>query len=143
MEENIKVKLKVDLTRYGNGLVPGIEGYTIGRQGMWSRSNDNFITVCFPNIKTLDVLWDSLEIIDEEYLKQVQESNQKWMEELKTARNVRLYLGPKGGFRGLSFQYIDERGIECGYSNGFKDESTKIMKFFKENNIHIEEIREK
>ena len=42
---------------------------------MWSRANDNFVTVCFPNVATLDVLWKSLEIIDEEYLKRVKERN--------------------------------------------------------------------
>ena len=67
MEEQIKVKLLVDLTRYADGLVEGLEGYTVGSKGMWSRANDNFVTVCFSNIATLDVLWKSLEIIDEEY----------------------------------------------------------------------------
>ena len=75
---------------------------------MWSRANDNFVTVCFPNVATLDVLWKSLEIIDEEYLKRVKERNAKWLEELKTAKNVELNLGPKGGFRSLSFEYMSD-----------------------------------
>ena len=68
---NIKVELKTDLTKYGEGLIAGIKGITIGQQGIWSRSNDNFITVKFENNIILDALWNSLEIIDEEYLQKV------------------------------------------------------------------------
>lgn len=106
---------------------------------MWSRANDNFVTVCFPNVATLDVLWKSLEIIDEEYLKRVKERNAKWLEELKTAKNVELNLGPKGGFRSLSFEYMSD-GVTIHYSNGFKNEAEKIMQVFKENNIQIKKI---
>ena len=106
---------------------------------MWSRANDNFVTVCFPNVATLDVLWKSLEIIDEEYLKRVKERNAKWLEELKTAKNVELNLGPKGGFRSLSFEYMSD-GVPIHYSNEFKNEAEKIMQVFKENNIQIKKI---
>lgn len=107
MEETIKVKLLVDLTRYADGLVEGTEGYTIGSKGMWSRANDNFVTVCFPNIATLDVLWKSLEIIDEEWNRKW---NKKWREQLKTARCAKLHLDPRGGFRSLQFEYLDDNG---------------------------------
>ena len=95
MEEQIKVKLLVDLTRYADGLVEGSVGYTVGSNGMWSRANDNFVTICFPEIATLDVLWKSLEIIDEEYLKKAEEANKKWKEQLKSAKDVELHLGPR------------------------------------------------
>lgn len=52
--DNIRVKLKSDLTRYADGLLPGIEGYTIGRYGIWSRGSDRFVGVTFPGIATLD-----------------------------------------------------------------------------------------
>jgi len=143
MEENIKVKLLVDLTRYANGLVEGSEGYTVGSQGMWSRANDNFVTVCFPGIATLDVLWQSLEIIDEEYLKKVEEENKKWKEQLKTAKCVELHLGPRGGFRTLQFEYRDDNKVVCHYAIGFKNKADKIIEFFKENNISIKEIIDK
>ena len=71
IEKGMKVKLTVDLTQYAKGLVAGTEGITAGQQGMWSRGSDRFITVRFPGITTLDVLWDSLEIIDEEVLKEI------------------------------------------------------------------------
>ena len=54
MERKIKVKLTVDLTNYAKGLTADSEGYTVGRQGMWSRGSDRFITVNFPGIATLD-----------------------------------------------------------------------------------------
>ena len=140
MEEKIKVKLLVDLTRYADGLVEGSEGYTIGSKGMWSRANDNFVTVCFPNIATLDVLWKSLEIIDEEYLKKAEEWNKEWKKQLKTARCVELHLGPRGGFRSLQFEYLDDNGIVIHYANGFKNEADDIVEIFKANNIKIERI---
>jgi len=140
MEEQIKVKLLVDLTRYADGLVAGSQGYTIGSKGMWSRASDNFVTVCFPKIATLDVLWKSLEIIDEEYLKRAEESDKKWKEQLKTARCVELHTGPRGGFRSLQFEYLSSNKIINHYSNGIKSEADGIMEIFKANNIKIRKV---
>lgn len=140
MEEQVKVKLLVDLTKYVDGLVKGSKGYTVGNKGMWSKSNDNFVTVCFPNIATLDVLWKSLEIIDEDYLKRAEEWNKKWKEQLKTARCVELHLGPRGGFRCLQFEYLDANGMVIHYANAFKNESINIIETFKAYNIKIETI---
>jgi len=101
------------------------------------------VTVCFPGIATLDVLWQSLEIIDEEYLKKVEEENKKWKEQLKTAKCVELHLGPRGGFRTLQFEYRDDNKVVCHYAIGFKNKADKIIEFFKENNISIKEIIDK
>ncbi|MBU3131948.1 hypothetical protein J1C67_19140 [Clostridium gasigenes] len=95
---NIKVELKTDLTKYGEGLITGIKGITIGQQGTWSRSNDNFITVKFENNIILDVLWNSLEIIDEEYLQKLSKTKTTYLKELKTATNIIKTIGPKGGY---------------------------------------------
>ena len=63
MEEyGTRVRLKVDLTRYHTSLKVGVEGVTAGRQGLWSRNQDRFITVRFPET-TLDTLWKSLGVI--------------------------------------------------------------------------------
>ena len=142
MEEQIKVKLLVDLTKYADGLVEGSVGYTVGSNGMWSRANDNFVTVCFPEIATLDVLWKSLEIIDEEYLREAEEANKKWKEQLKSAKDVELHLGPRGGFRSLQFMYLDDNNIINHYAVGFKNEADNILKIFKENNIKVKEVIE-
>ena len=73
-------------------MVAGTEGITAGQQGMWSRGSDRFVTVRFPGITTLDVLWDSLEIIDEEVLKEMDRQKKLFVENLKSAKDVTLYV---------------------------------------------------
>lgn len=51
-----RVTLTEDLTKYGEGLVPGLQG-TIGPDnGEWSRGSDRFVWVRFDNGMSLDVL---------------------------------------------------------------------------------------
>ena len=59
-----RVKLKTDLTRYGKGLVVGIEGVTIpnAKFSIWG-SEERFVAVRFDNGFELDVLYKSLEIL--------------------------------------------------------------------------------
>ena len=140
MERGTKVKLTADLTNYAAGLVAGTEGITVGQQGMWSRGSDRFVTVRFPGIATLDVLWDSLEIIDEEALKEIERQNQLFAENLKGAKDVTLCVGPRGGFKYLSYSYTDkESGINVHTSVGFRDKAYKIMDILKQYHIPIEE----
>ncbi|HWO98313.1 MAG TPA: hypothetical protein VNM45_18665 [Bacillus sp. (in: firmicutes)] len=139
MEDKIKVRLKTDLTKYLKGLVAGSEGHTVGRFGMWSRGNDNFIGVHFPGIGTLDVLWSSLEIIDEEYLKKAEERRKQRFEEYKSAKDIIKYVGSRGGFKGLSFSYRTLDGITVHYSNGFKQESEELIKYFQEIGLKVNE----
>lgn len=139
MYERIQVKLKVDLTHYLKGLTAGTEGYTIGNYGIWSRANDNFTGVHFPGLGLLDVLWSSLEIIDQKYLEEMEFLRKQRMEEFKTAKRITKYVGPRGGFKGLSFEYTNSNGITVRYSNGFKQESEKLIEYFKELNLKVEE----
>ncbi len=136
-EYGLKVRLRTDLTRYNKGLVPGVEGVTAGRQGMWSHVQDRFITVRFEGIATLDVLWSSLEIIDEDYLKQVEEDEKKFKEELKTARNVKIVFGPKGGFRYLDLEY-DSDGHQWHRSIGSKSEADEVVQVLKGYGIPVQ-----
>ena len=136
LEKGTKVKLIVDLTRYANGLVAGTEGITVGRQNLWSKGSDRFVTVCFPGITTLDVLWKSLEIIDEEALKEIDCQEKLFAENLKRANEVTLYVGPRGGFKYLSYSYIDkESGINVHTSVGGRNQAYKILDTLKEYNI--------
>lgn len=138
MERNVKVKLTVDLTKYAKGLIPGTEGVTVGSQGMWSRGSDRFITVSFPGITTLDVLWDSLEIIDKEVIQENKRQKKIFAENLKTAQDVTLYLGSKGGFKALSYSYFDrDSGITVHTSVGFKKEAYEIIEILKTHNVPI------
>lgn len=138
MDRQIKVKLNSDLSRYEKGLLPGIEGYTIGQYGTWSRGSDRFIGVCFPGIATLDVLWESLEIIDDEYLKEVALIRKKEVADFKSARNVIKYVGPKGGFRYISYEYTSEDGITNHVSNGSKSDADKLIGIFNQYGINVE-----
>lgn len=140
MKRNIKVKLTRDLTKYAEGLVSGTEGITVGRQGIWGRGSDRFITVNFPGVATLDVLWNSLEIIDEEVIQENEKQKSLFAENLKTAQDVTLYLGPKGGFRSLSYSYFDkESGITVHTSVGFRKKAYEIIEILKTHNITIKE----
>lgn len=138
MKKRIKVKLIADLSKYAPGLLAGVEGYTIGEYGRWSRSSDRFIGACFPEIATLDVLWESIEIIDKEYLEEVTMLQKKHIEELKHAQNVIMYVGPRGGFRHLSYEYTSMDGISIHRNNGFKDEAERLMEIFKQYGINVE-----
>ncbi len=139
MKSRINVRLKVDLTQYLRGLIAGSEGYTIGNYGIWSRANDNFTGVHFPGIGSIDVLWSSLDIIDEEYLKEVEERRKQKLEEYESARDIVKYIGPRGGFRSLSFTYTDLSGTIVHYSNRFKQEAEGLIEYFQELNLQITE----
>jgi len=115
----------------------GAEGVTVGQYGLWSRANDRFVGVRFPNVGTFDILWESLEIIDQEYLKEVADREKERLELLKNARNVVRFVGARGGFRYLSYEYTAEDGIACHTSTGARQEAEKLMKFFKEQGIDV------
>jgi len=131
METGVKVKLKVDLTKYRDGLVVGSEGYTIGQYGMWSRSSDLFTGVDFPGIGKLDININSLEVIDKDYLKRMEVLRQQTLEEYKSAQNVVLTVGPLGGFKDLSFEYKTKDGYNSHIGIGFENEAYDIMEYFK------------
>ncbi|HZS02492.1 MAG TPA: hypothetical protein VFE37_27505 [Chloroflexota bacterium] len=141
-EPRVKVRLKVDLTAYLAGLVAGSEGYTVGRYGPWSRSFDRFVGVHFPGIGTLDVLWSSLEIIDEAYLRAAADEEARRWEALKSAQDVVVVRGPKGGFRCLSYRYTTPEGAPAHISIGFRGQAERELAFFYEHGIPVTERRE-
>ncbi|PKE34599.1 hypothetical protein CW697_04625 [Macrococcoides caseolyticum] len=135
----IKVRLTADLTKYLSGLVAGLEGITVGQLGRWSKNDDRFVSVNFPGKGTLDVLWESLEIIDEEYLAEAEKRKQKELEELKTAYDVVKYVGPRGGFKYLSYQYTNSDGVNVGVTQGFKKKAEKLIAIFESYGIEVVE----
>ena len=60
-----RVRLKVDLTRYHPSCKIGSLGYTIldKKFSVWG-SQDRFVAVKFDSGAQLDVLWESLEIVN-------------------------------------------------------------------------------
>lgn len=141
VERSIKVRLTQDLTRYHPGLVPGVEGITVGRYGIWSRGSDWFIGVSFPEIGTFDILWEGLEIIDKDYLAEAEERETKKWELLKKARNVVRVVGSRGGFKYLSYEYTDENKITSHVSNTDRRAADKLIEFFRKHGIEIREER--
>lgn len=61
-----RVKLKVNLERYGRGLVEGVEGWTIPdtKLSIWG-DQDRFVAVNFDNGLKLDIIYSSLEKIEQ------------------------------------------------------------------------------
>lgn len=137
MYKTIKVRLKTDLTNYLSGLITGTEGVTVGAKGMWSRGSDRFISVHFPGKGTLDVLWNSLEVIDEEYLNQREETEQRLLEEFRSAYDIIKCVGPRGGFKYLSYRYTDSDGIRHSVSTHFRDEADKLINTIEEYGINV------
>ena len=56
---------------------------------------------------------------------------------LKSAKNVKKFIGPKGGFRSLSYEYVDERGVMAHISTGSKAEANRLEDFFTQQNIPV------
>ena len=67
-----RVKLNTNLERYADGLLPGIEGWTIpNRQfSMWG-SQDRFVAVKFDNGVQLDILYKNLDFLESKSNKEV------------------------------------------------------------------------
>lgn len=105
----MKVKLLYDFTKYNEALQKGIEGDALEtpEEQKIRKPDDFFVRVNF-GVTTVDVPWRGLDIIDELYLKKKQDELDLYVSKLKTSKNVKLILGPKGGFKEISFEYLDE-----------------------------------
>lgn len=107
----MRVRLLVDLTSYDPRCTAGSEGETC-----WASNggSDLLTGVMFDSGARLDVFSTGLEIIDEEYLRQ---NAERELEEARTARDVVLLTGPRGGYRYLSYQHSNGHisyGTACG-----------------------------
>jgi hypothetical protein len=59
------------------------------------------------------------------------------LEPLKTAQNIVKTVGPQGGFRYLSYEYINEHGTLAHAGTGSKTEAERLEMFFAKHNIPI------
>jgi hypothetical protein len=135
--ERPKMKLTVDLTSYRPGLVAGTHGFIESFSG----SNDCFAKVSFPSLGVtyMDILWKSIEIIDDEYLEHASNEKRKFQESLKTAQDVVLTVGPKGGFKHLSYTHTIEGSIRHN-SCGWKSEWDEVKPILEKYGIPIKTI---
>jgi hypothetical protein len=131
----VRVKLTKDLTRYDERLVIGAEGDTCEPQSKWARSNDNFVGVRFDNGACLDLVCSGLEVIDVAALKQASDFQKRLEADAASATNAELRVGPKGGFRSLSFSY--EGGSYC---TGFRDEANLLIAIIRKNGINVRRV---
>lgn len=58
-------------------------------------------------------------------------------EPLKSARNVVKVVGPKGGFRYLSYEYLREDGSLVRDNTAFRDKAKRLEKFFADHGIVV------
>lgn len=67
----------------------------------------------------------------------------KWarFDHLRSATNVVKCYGPKGGFRGLSYEYINKDGVTTHVSQSIREEAEELEDFFKAQRIKISEKR--
>jgi hypothetical protein len=137
--KSIKVRLTAELTRYSPGLVIGAMGQTAAFGGIWSPASDRFVAVTFPGIGTYDILWESLEIIDAEYLAEAANRKKERNNALRSARNVVRTVGPRGGFKYLSYEYSGNDGVPQHVSTSFKADAEELLEIFRGYGIAIEE----
>jgi hypothetical protein len=97
------------------------------------------VGVSFPGIGTFDVLWASLEIIDEEYLAEAARRKAERMEALKSASNVVRTRGPRGGFRYLSYQCVSADGLRTSVSTANRADADELIDFFNQHGILVRE----
>jgi hypothetical protein len=133
----IQVRLNTDLTQYHPSLVKNAEGVTVPNAGMWARGSDRFVSVRFEGAGIHDILWESLEIIDEEVNRELAKLREERLEDLKTARNVVQTMGPRGGFRCLSYEYDSRHGGVNHISNANREEAEELVELFKTYNIEV------
>jgi len=105
--------------------------------GMWARGSDRFVSVRFEGAGTHDILWESLEIIDEEVNRELARVREEKREDLKTARNVVQTMGPRGGFRCLSYEYDSRLGGVNHIATASREEAEELIELFKTYNIEV------
>lgn len=138
----LKVKLVHDYTKYNEKLEKGIEGlaYETPEEQESRKADDHFVKVKFDGITEVDVLWRGLEIIDEPYLAEKQRIKDEYFAQMVTAKNVVYTLGPKGGFKTLEFDFVDN-GEEVHKVVDNKDEGADYLEAFDKFNISMEVIQ--
>ena len=137
----LKVRLVHDYTKYNERLEKGIEGFAVETPEEQSsrKADDHFVKVEFEGVTTVDVLWKGLEIIDETYLAEKARIKEEYMSQLKTAENVVCTYGPKGGFRSLVLDFV-ENGAKVHREITEVKEGEDYLEYLKKYEVSIEMI---
>jgi hypothetical protein len=56
---------------------------------------------------------------------------------LRLARHVVKMIGPRGGFRSLTYDYTNASGVTIHVATGIRDEAERLETFFRKNNIPV------
>jgi hypothetical protein len=137
MKNGIKVRLITDLSNYATGLVVGVEGITCDAK-QWGIAGATGVR--FTNGVQLDVFPRSLEIIDKDHLEYLSKQKQSLMEDLKTAKDIELTCGIRGGFKSLSFR--SNKGFTSYSGSLFKNQALEILEIFEKERLYIKRLIE-
>lgn len=142
----LKVKLVHIYTKYNEKLEKGVEGYAYEtpEEQKARKVDDDFVRVKFEGITDVDVLWNGLEIIDEDYLNEKEARRIAYFAQVSTAKNVVYTLGPKGGFRSLELDFV-ENGVEVHKFIEDKVEGEEFLKALEKYSIptKLEQLEKK
>lgn len=116
-----RVRLLCGLTKYRSGLVAGSVG-TVSGSAQWG------VLVKYDNGDVLDTLVKSLELFEPKDIAEAEQADREWEDQIRSAPEAKIHLGPAGGFRCVSIEYVNSYGTMTYHSNGDKQDALKILK---------------
>lgn len=142
--EAYRVRLHVDLSKYHEHLVPGVDGVMVPHKICSKRGGTkHFVAVQFDCCgHTLDVLNNGdLEIIDERYQQRVRAAVKARVAEMKRAIVGRLYVGPRGGVKRLEYDSIDVDGVPVTREIAHRADINTTLRIFKDADVEVREVK--
>lgn len=142
--EAYRVKLHVDLTKYHEHLVPGVEGVMVPNKICSKRGGTaHFVAVQFDCCgHTLDVLNNGdLEIIDERYHERHRAAVEVRIAEMKRAIICRLFVGPRGGVKRLEYDSTDLDGVPVTRDIAHRTDINTTLRIFEGAGVEVREVK--
>lgn len=130
----VRVSLTKDLSQYHPQLVIGALGVLSGV----SRQDERAKYIKFDDFNYNSVIYsDNYDIVDEEFLLAADIIKYKKLSAIVESNKVVLGQGPRGGFKYLSVEYINEDGICCHESMG-GNIGKMYLEELKKTDVHID-----
>lgn len=139
MGSAVRAKLNVDLSRYHEHLQAGSMGTLLPfvKVDAWG-SEDRFGAVRFDCCgATLDILLASLEIEGAKEMAERERDRER--EALRTTKQATLYVGPRGGLRGLAVEYMQDGNV-MHRSYGDRETIERILGVLEQHGIRVERV---